>query len=200
MVVVTVSLIMTGCGSITEKIGEESLERAIESQSGEDIEFDFDGDGGISIDTEEGSIRVGEDGSFIVEGEDGELFTGQSTDEGFTVEGEDGESTFKTVSQIPEEWPSSQVLPPAGLADVTSTVVTGDGQIFITVVGTAPQGGAAYLDAYGAGLQSAAHERTSYFEGEDFVQATYQGPTYAVSITAFDSNAASNVSVSLLPS
>lgn len=86
---------VSGCSSIvdraTDKAMEEGVERAVESDSGEDVELDFDSDDGtFSIETDEGSVSVdGDEGSFVVETEDG-TFEGSGNEDGYVVEGDDG--------------------------------------------------------------------------------------------------------------
>lgn len=56
--VAVVAILLTGCGSIAENVGERIAEEAIEQQGGGNVDVDIDGDEG------DGSITVtGEDGS-----------------------------------------------------------------------------------------------------------------------------------------
>lgn len=211
-----VILLLGACGG--DGVSETLIEQAIERESGEDIDFDLDGDGGFSFETDEGSFQLNEDGSFTIVGEDGEVITGETNNEGdVTIESEDGTSTFssdsesgevtfesegesgsfKTVAGIPDEWPSDMVLPPLGLVDVMGSVVTGDGQMFISVTGTAPQGAAAYFDTYGGALEGSGHELMNFFEGDGFRQGTYVGPAYSVSLVGDDEM--STIAASLSP-
>ena len=53
-----VVVLAAACGGSSS---EESLERLIEEETGEDVEIDFD-DGGISVESDEGSFSVDEEG------------------------------------------------------------------------------------------------------------------------------------------
>jgi hypothetical protein len=47
-------LATSGCGAIAEKITEEGAERIIESETGENVEIDLNGEGGISVQSDDG--------------------------------------------------------------------------------------------------------------------------------------------------
>lgn len=51
-VAVGLAMVGTGCGAAADKIGEESAERLIESQTGADVDLDVS-DGGYRVETEE---------------------------------------------------------------------------------------------------------------------------------------------------
>lgn len=96
---------LTGCG----KLAEEAIEQAVEAESGEDVEIDFDSD----------------DGSFSIEGEDGESFNFDVDAEGetssFSGTDEDG-NTFEMTSggDLPDDWPDDVPVPPGTLQNATS--------------------------------------------------------------------------------
>ena len=50
-----IALTASGCGAIVERATEEAVERAVEAESGEDVEIDFS-DGELSIESSEGDI------------------------------------------------------------------------------------------------------------------------------------------------
>ena len=59
-VLVIVALVAVGCAKTAEKTLEEAIERQIEEEGGSgDATVDLDDDGGISIETDEGSIQIG---------------------------------------------------------------------------------------------------------------------------------------------
>lgn len=60
-IAVTALILLTGCGSIGESIAERAVEEGLEAGGGgEDVQIDFDDDnGGISIETTEGSMQFG---------------------------------------------------------------------------------------------------------------------------------------------
>lgn len=49
-----------GCGQIAERATEEAVERAVESESGENVEIDLD-DGELSIESDEGNLTINAD-------------------------------------------------------------------------------------------------------------------------------------------
>lgn len=104
------ALTVTGCGAIAE----EAFEQAVESEAGGDVEIDFDGD----------------DGTFSIEGENGESFSidvDENSDDGEAVissTDEDG-NTFEmaTGADLPDNWPGELPVPPGTIA---SSTVMGD--------------------------------------------------------------------------
>jgi hypothetical protein len=211
--VATIAFVLAGCGNAAENLLEEGVERAIEKDSGEDIEFDFNGDDGLTIETDEGTMTIDEDGSFVIEGEDGEMLTGEATNEGFTVTDEDEtvvldvdeddgqvtaeteDGSFSAGPGMPDGWPSS-VPQPMGLDDLNGSTISADGQTLITVSGTAPQGAAEYFDNYETALEDEGFSSTTYFESDGFRQGTYEGDEYTVSLLGDDDS--SNIAVTLM--
>lgn len=57
-------LVSAGCSSAADKASEKLVERAIESESGGDVDlnFDADGEGTFSVETEDGSFSMGAGG------------------------------------------------------------------------------------------------------------------------------------------
>lgn len=194
-----VALLATGCGEIAENLVEEGVEKAIEADSGEDIELDFDGEDGLTIETEDGSLRVDEDGSFVIEDADGEVVTGETTDDGYTVSDEDGnavidfdedggvvtaeseDGSFTAGPGVPADWPGS-VPEPSGLADVTGSTIVSDGQVVMSASGTPSEGTTEYFESYASSLESDGYERTSYFESDGLRQGNYENGDYIISL------------------
>lgn len=109
---------LTGCGAIAE----EAIEQAIEADSGESVEIDFDAeDGTLSIEGENGeefSIDVDEDGEAAV--------MSGSDDEGNTFEMVTGEG-------VPDAWPSELPVPP-GTVNASTVMNDNDNQILTLVI------------------------------------------------------------------
>ncbi|BAN04475.1 hypothetical protein [Ilumatobacter coccineus] len=230
-----IALTATACGDSSSS-QEAALERLIENESGQEIDLDLDGDGGFSLQSEDGgfsinvdddgnvvfdsdegsgtfdidgdtggtlefegddgsgSVQVGEDGSFVVTDEDGEVVTGQADgDGGFTVTGEDGEtmvtdidedsgsvvissddgSTFESGPGIPDQWPSD-IPQPVGLSDATGTFM-GDATSMNVVVAGTPEGDPiAYLDDYVAQLVAAGFSETATYTSDQAVTYTHE--------------------------
>ncbi|QGG96815.1 hypothetical protein [Actinomarinicola tropica] len=53
-------LLAGACGEAAERVGENALEAAIESESGADVDLNLDDDGAISVETEDGSFSMGQ--------------------------------------------------------------------------------------------------------------------------------------------
>lgn len=54
------ALILTSaCGSASEAVAERATEKAIESQTGGNVDIDTDGDGEVTIETEDGDLSFG---------------------------------------------------------------------------------------------------------------------------------------------
>lgn len=99
---------LTSCGKIAETVLEEGIEQAIEQDSGEEIELDFDaGDGEFSIRGENGeelSINVdGDDGEIDITATDGEgedlNINVEQGEEGVVITGNDGGDADVTLTQ-----------------------------------------------------------------------------------------------------
>lgn len=214
-------LIATGCGAIGEKIAEEGAERIIESESGENVELDFDRDGGLSIETEEGSFSVNEDGEFVVTGEDGSVFTGTAGEDGLTVTDENGEeiveidadgetgsisvngeeSTYRIVTGVPDEWPS-EVPRPEGLTIETGSYINADGETVITLVGMPSGDATEFATTYSDALLAAGLEETGRFDqesdGVSTAQRTNENDRWIVAITSFSDGSENSITISLI--
>jgi hypothetical protein len=176
-----IALLAASCGG-----GAESgIEKLIEQQGGGDVDLDLDGDGGFSIQTEEGGMTIDEDGNFVITGEDGEVITGSEEDGEFTVEGEDGSLTISSGEEMPSEWPSEIPQPDDFLIATSSVIGTGD-EILIGLVGEASQDAADFVEDYGDALISAGFEQASSFESDGSILRLYTNDTWDVSVTAFE--------------
>lgn len=143
------ALALAGCGNLAE----EAVEQAIESESGEDVEIDFDGD--------DGSMSIsGEDGEFTFDiDEDGETASMSGTDE----EGNTFEMT--TGQGAPDDWPDEVPLPSGDI--LSSNVMTQNDERFLSIVLEVDDAIAAH-DEYQAQLENAGFstDSTSTFESD----------------------------------
>ncbi len=112
------ALSMTGCGALAE----EAIEQAIEADSGESVEIDFDGD----------------DGTLTIEGENGEEFSIDVDEDGdggsvMSSTDEDG-NTFEMVTGegLPDNWPTELPVPPGTI--VSSTMMSENDDRILTLV------------------------------------------------------------------
>ena len=91
---VALAVLATGCGNLVERATEEAVERAVESDSGGDVDIEFNDDG-ISVQSDEGDFSLSVDESGVeIEGTDadGNDFS-LDADEG-GVNAESGDGTF----------------------------------------------------------------------------------------------------------
>lgn len=168
-----------GCGG-GEKLTESFIEDRIESESGQDVDLDFDLDGGnFSIQTPDGelniqtdadgnvlieggdesgdfSIRSDEEGNVSVEGPDGETqdFSIQSDSDGMVIESDEGTAVIGSGSEVPADFPGAVPLPD-GMELQYSQSMTAEGTttfLLSGVVGAAPSD---VLAAYAATLEGA---------------------------------------------
>lgn len=213
VVIAIAALALTGCGDIAENLVQEGVEQAIENDAGGDVDLDFNGEDGFSIQTEEGSMTVDGDGNFVIEGADGETMTGEANEDGFTVTNEDGTEVFEATGSdgefaaesedgsftagpgMPEGWPSAVPQPP-DLTELNGSSITTEGELLVTATGTTSGDVVEYFDDYGSDLEGNGFERTSYFEGEGFRNGTYQGSGFLVS--TFADGGSSTFTVSIL--
>jgi len=209
---VVVAMLLTGCGEVAENLLEEGVEKAIENDSGEDVELDFNGEDGIRIETDEGTMTIDGEGNMVIVGEDGETITAQATEDGVTVtdgDGEEvlnidddngqvttesGEDSFTAGPGMPEQWPNA-VPKPAGLEDVSGTTIVSNGNISISITGTSPGDAEGYFDEFASTLEDAGFTRSTFFEGEGIRQGTYEGTDYTVSVFADGSTSTMGVTI-----
>ncbi|HSL75106.1 MAG TPA: hypothetical protein VK853_11585 [Ilumatobacteraceae bacterium] len=193
-----IALVLAAVGAVAlsacDSAAESGIERLIESQAGGDVDLDLDGDGGFSIQTEEGGMSIDEDGNFVITDDSGEVVTGNaSEDGGFSAESEDGSFRIDSSGEIPEEWPDD-VPRPDGIDDLTSTVQQFDDELGIILGG---QAGNSFLEDYASVLEAAGFEQTSSFESQDAASRVLENGTWTVSINSFSDGDAAQVGVNL---
>lgn len=88
---VAAALVATaGCGKAAEKVAEKATEEAIENQVGGNADVDLNADGGVRIETEEGTYSADGEGNVNIE-----------TDEG----------SISSSAEVPDGWPEDVPLP-----------------------------------------------------------------------------------------
>lgn len=188
---VTVVFLVASCGDSAD----EGIEQLIEQQTGGNVEIDS-GNGGFSVQTEDGSMTMDEDGNFVVTDEDGETVTGQANEDGvFEMESDDGSFSMDSGGDVPEEWPAA-IPVPEGLAGLSSMVANSDGDLQITLTGTA---GSGFVDEYGSSLESSGFTETSSYESDGNVIKQYESDAWAVSVNSFAEGDSQQVTVALYP-
>ncbi len=90
---------LTAAACSSEDAAESFLENALEQEGGGDVDLDFGSDGGFSIETDEGSMSIDEDGNFVITDESGEVITGDvdvDGDGGVTIESDEGDFSLES--------------------------------------------------------------------------------------------------------
>lgn len=191
--VAAAALVFAACSG--EDAAETGLEELIESQGGGEVDLDLDSDGGISIETEDGSMTIDEDGNFVVTDDNGDVVTGNvDEDGGVDVQSEDGSFSSATGSELPDGWPGA-VPEPDGLEIEGSSSIADDASEAYTVVGV-PDGDD-WVDDYGSALESAGFALDSEFTSDGAVQRQYTGSGYSVSVGVFSDDAGGQATVSV---
>jgi hypothetical protein len=182
----------TACGNATET----GVEKLIESQSGGDVDLDLNGDGGFSVQTEEGGMSIDEDGNFVITDANGSVVTGNAdSDTGdFVVESEDGSFSSGSTTELPEEWPT-EIPEPDDLAIASASVIASDTEQAITVTGTADDEG--FVESYGGVLQSAGFDEQSTFTSGDTINNVYTNDEWTVGVIYFGESSESMVTISV---
>ncbi len=175
-----VALALTACGNATES----GIEELIESQGGGDVDLDLDGDGGFSVQTEEGGMTLDEDGNFVITDADGSVVTGDVDTEsgGINIESEDGSFRSGAATEVPDEWPG-EIPEPSGLAIASASVIGSDTEQAITVSGTVDGDG--FVESYADELTSAGFDETSTFTANGTINNVYTDDQWTVGIVFF---------------
>lgn len=122
------TLLLAACGG-GDALTSAAIERAIENETGEDVNFDFDSSGDFSFETDEGSFSFDAtgDGSGVVtfDTEDG---SGQATvnEDGSTIVETDTGGSASFGSAVPDDWPAFLGLPATMDAEMSAFSVIVD--------------------------------------------------------------------------
>ena len=181
------TLVVAGCALAFAACGdaaENGIEQLIESQGGGDVDLDLDGDGGFSVQTEEGGMTIDEDGNFVITDADGSVVTGDVDTEsgGVNIESEDGSFRSGATTEVPDEWPG-EIPEPSGLAIASASVIGSDTEQAITVSGTVEGDG--FVESYATALTSAGFDETSTFTADDTINNVYTNDQWTVGIVFF---------------
>jgi hypothetical protein len=139
---------------------------AVDGTDADGNDFSLDGDeNGVEVDNDNGtSLDIDSDGTFTATDEDGNVTTGEATEDGgFTVEGEDGESVFQSGPGIPDQWPSDVPMP-SGLTDPQGTYIADGDEVNIVVTGQTDGDLDDVFDRYVSELESAGYTEESTFK------------------------------------
>ena len=186
------ALVLTACGNATES----GIEELIESQGGGEVDLDLDGDGGFSVQTEEGGMTIDEDGNFVITDADGSVVTGDVDTEsgGINIESEDGSFRSGAATELPDEWPS-EIPEPTGLAIASASVIGSDTERAITVSGTVESEG--FVESYASALSSAGFDESSTFTANDTINNVYSDDQWTVGIVFFGDAAENQVTITV---
>ena len=183
---------LSACGNAAES----GVEQLIESQGGGNVDLDLDGDGGFSMQTEEGGMTIDEDGNFVITDADGSVVTGSADAESgeLTVESEDGSFSSGATSELPDEWPGD-VPEPNGLDITSATVIGSDTEQSITVSGSVDGDG--FVDSYASALESAGFSEDSTFKSDGTVNNVYSNDDWTVGLIYFGDQSDNQVNISV---
>ena len=186
------ALVLTACGNATES----GIEELIESQGGGEVDLDLDGDGGFSVQTEEGGMTIDEDGNFVITDADGSVVTGDVDTEsgGINIESEDGSFRSGAATELPDEWPG-EIPEPTGLAIASASVIGSDTEQAITVSGTVESEG--FVESYASALGSAGFDESSTFTANDTINNVYSDDQWTVGIVFFGDAAENQVTITV---
>ncbi len=181
------TLVVAGCALVFAACGdaaENGIEQLIESQGGGDVDLDLDGDGGFSVQTEEGGMTIDEDGNFVITDADGSVVTGDvDTESGeVNIESEDGSFRSGAATELPDEWPG-EIPEPSGLSIGSASVIGSDTEEAITVSGTVEGDG--FVESYASALTSAGFAETSTFTANGTINNVYTDDQWTVGIVFF---------------
>ncbi len=201
------ALTFSSCSSLveraTEKVVEEGIEQAIEADSGEDVELDFNADDGtFRIETEDGSFSVdGDEGTFVLETEDG-TFEGSGDENGFEVTDENGttvidadfdesgdgsieieteDGTFSAGEGDWGQWPDVVARPDFAGPPVIS-VLAQDGEVFAFATGEVTSDPQSAVDDYVATLSGFDVDQTGTSQG--FAQTSLSNGEFRVDVSS----------------
>ncbi len=188
------TLSLTACGSATET----GIEKLIESQGGGDVDLDLNGEGGFSMQTEDGSMTIDEDGNFVItDAEGNEVVGGADADTGeFNMESEDGSFSTGAATELPEQWPAD-VPEPDGLAIMSATVIGSDTELTVSVTGTTD--GERFVEAYAGQLEAAGFSETSSFTSDGTINNNYSNGEWTVNVGFFGTDSDNQTTISLFP-
>lgn len=186
------TLAFSACGNAAES----GIEQLIESQGGGNVDLDLDGDGGFSMQTEEGGMTIDEDGNFIITDADGNVVTGGADAESgeFSVESEDGSFSSGATTELPEEWPGD-VPEPNGLDIASATVIGSNDEQSITVSGSVDGDG--FVDSYAGALESAGFSEDSTFKADGTINNIYSNDEWTVGLSYFGDESDNQVNISI---
>lgn len=131
LTVAALVIFSAGCGDLVERAAEEAVERAAESDTGVDVEFDDDG---ISVKSDEGDFDLSVDENGVVirgTDADGNDFSVDADENGIDAQGKDGtfdldsDGTF-TATDADGEVTSGQIAGDGDSIDVTVDGEDGD--------------------------------------------------------------------------
>lgn len=97
-----IALTLSSCSSIAEKVSEKAIETALESETGEEVDFDFS-DGQINIKTDEGGLSFNvdeenESGSLVITDAEGNKTVAETQDGKTTITDSEGKTILNAES------------------------------------------------------------------------------------------------------
>lgn len=116
LAVVPVLVLTVGCGKASEKIAEKALEH----QTGADV--DLDSNGGISIETEDGSYSADADGNVVIETDEGTITAGAGLPDGWPEDLPIPDGVAITYGSVSAEFASATGMSERSPADLMDDI------------------------------------------------------------------------------
>ncbi len=214
--IAALGLVALGSACSGQDLAESIAENQIENETGENIDLDFT-DGGVAIQTEDGSMTVDADGNMVIESPEGSIVANvdgdgnvqMTGDDGQTVNinteaggdyqasSEDGQFTASSGGEVPDEFPSDIVIP-VGF-EVTTSSVMGDSETqIVSMTMTSASSVPDTVAALSGSLQAAGYTQESETTAGDSVFAAHsKGESQVVTTYNLDSDGDTVVGISV---
>jgi hypothetical protein len=191
------ALLAGGLGDLEDLFGAEGLEELIEEGTDGAVDIEV-GDDGLSVESDDGSFSIGEDGEFTVTDDQGNETTGRlDVDDGeLTIEGDDGDLQFGSGSEFPAEWPGD-VPRPEGIEVQSGIAVDDDATTSVVVTGTVAASAESWAADYVAELEAAGFEETATFEAGTDVTSSLENDEWNVVVVTTAVGDTTRVSVTV---
>ena len=175
-------LSLTACGNAAET----GVEKLIESQGGGDVDLDLNGDGGLSVQTEEGGMSIDEDGNFVITDANGSVVTGNADSESgeFNMESEDGSFRVDSSGETPRGVAERRTRPRRESTIASATVSRSRDTELRDHDHRSPTG-ASFVDEYGSAARGRRLRADLELRIGRNITRVYANQTWTVSVISF---------------
>ncbi|HUF97001.1 MAG TPA: hypothetical protein VMM60_02655 [Ilumatobacter sp.] len=179
-------LVAFGAACSGDDLAESIVERQIEAETGDDVDFQIN-DGGMTFESEEGSMTVDADGNMIIESPEGSILVNADGDGNVEMIGEDGESTYTATAggDLPDEFPTDIAIP-GGFILLDSSVMGDATMSLVTVAFGTNDSVDDAGTAITASLEAAGYERQQFVDQDSMLYITYLRGEETVTVTVAD--------------